>query len=33
MSIDAATIVWPLLMIVSALIPVLLGLRDYRRSR
>lgn len=33
MSTDAAIIVWPVLMILSALIPVLLGLRDYRRSR
>lgn len=33
MSIDAAMVVWPLLMILSALVPVLLGIRDYRRSR
>jgi hypothetical protein len=30
---DLALIVWPLLMVVSAIIPVILGLREYRRSR
>jgi hypothetical protein len=33
MTIDVALILWPLLMVCSALIPVLLGLRDYKRSR
>jgi hypothetical protein len=33
MAIDAAVLVWPALMVLSALVPVLLGLRDYRRSR
>jgi hypothetical protein len=33
MSIDVALVIWPLLMVSSALIPVILGLRDYRRSR
>lgn len=28
-----AFVAWPLLMVLSALIPVLLGLREYRRSR
>ncbi len=31
MSIDLAVIVWPLLMLMSALIPVLIGIREYRR--
>lgn len=33
MVVDAAVLVWPILMIVSALIPVLVGLHEYRRSR
>lgn len=33
MTIDVAVVIWPVLMVLSALIPVLLGLRDYRRSR
>lgn len=33
MTIEAAVVVWPILMIASALVPVLLGLREYRRSR
>ncbi len=28
-----ALIVWPVLMLVTALIPVALGLREYRRTR
>jgi hypothetical protein len=28
---NLALVVWPALMVVSALIPVLMGLRDYRR--
>ena len=28
-----AVVGWPLLMVLSALIPVVLGLREYRRSR
>ncbi len=31
MSIDLAVVVWPLLMLMSALIPVLIGIREYRR--
>ena len=30
---DVAFVAWPLLMVLSALVPVLLGLRQYRRSR
>lgn len=30
---NLAFVIWPLLMVVSAIIPVLLGLREYRRSR
>jgi hypothetical protein len=33
MQLDIALLVWPLLMVLSALIPVLLGLRNYYRSR
>lgn len=28
-----ALILWPLLMLLSAIIPVILGLLEYRRSR
>ncbi len=30
---NIALIVWPLLMVLSAIIPVLLGLREYRRGQ
>ncbi len=30
---NLALIVWPVLMVVSAIIPVVMGLREYRRSR
>jgi hypothetical protein len=30
---NVALIVWPLLMVLSAIIPVLLGLREYRREQ
>jgi|GEM_PF-6576482 len=33
MTTDAVVVVWPLLMVCAALVPVLLGLREYRRSR
>jgi hypothetical protein len=33
MTTNVAVMIWPLLMILSALIPVLIGLREYRRSR
>ena len=28
-----ALIAWPLLMVLTAIIPVVLGLREYRRTR
>lgn len=28
-----ALVVWPLLMVITAIIPVVLGLRAYRRTR
>lgn len=30
---NLALVVWPLLMVLSALVPVVLGLREYRRTR
>jgi hypothetical protein len=33
MQIDMALLVWPVLMVLSALVPVVLGLRNYYRSR
>ena len=30
---NLALILWPLLMVASAIIPVLMGLREYRRTR
>jgi hypothetical protein len=33
MIVEAGFVVWPLLLIVSALVPVLVGLYEYRRSR
>ncbi len=33
MQIEMAVLVWPLVMILSALVPVLVGLRNYYRSR
>jgi hypothetical protein len=33
MEIDMALLVWPVLMVLSALVPVVLGLRNYYRSR
>lgn len=33
MQIEMALLVWPVLMVLSALVPVVLGLRNYYRSR
>jgi hypothetical protein len=33
MQIDMAMLVFPVLMVLAALVPVALGLRDYYRSR
>jgi hypothetical protein len=33
MAFEASVMVWPTLMIASALVPVLFGLREYRRTR
>lgn len=33
MQFEMALLVWPLLLILAALIPVAIGLRDYYRSR
>jgi len=30
---QSAVVVWPILMVLSALVPVLLGLRAYRQSQ
>lgn len=32
MPIDAALMLWPLLMLLTAIVPVMLGLHEYRRS-
>lgn len=33
MTVDVAVVLWPVLMVVSALVPVVFGIREYRRSR
>lgn len=33
MTVQVAMFAWPLLMVVTALLPVIMGIRAYRRSR
>jgi hypothetical protein len=33
MAFEATVMVWPMLMILSALVPVLMGIVQYRRTR